>query len=37
MKYVNPDVYMGSKDADETTIMVTTKRRVEDIIQALLD
>lgn len=37
MRFVNTNVYMGSKDADETTIMVTTKRRVENTIQALLD
>ena len=36
MKFTNRNVYMGSKDADETTIMVTTRRRVEDTIKALL-
>lgn len=35
MLFTNGDVYMGSKDADETAIMVTTQRRVEDTIRAL--
>lgn len=35
MKYRNPDVYMGDADADETTIMRTTERRVRATIAAL--
>ena len=35
MKYRNPDVYMGDADADETTIMRTTERRVRATIEAL--
>ncbi|MDY4410614.1 MAG: copper homeostasis protein CutC [Prevotella sp.] len=36
MRFTNRNIYMGSKDADETTIMVTTRRRVEDTIKALI-
>lgn len=37
MEFVNSEVYMGSKDADETCVMVTTQRRVENTIRALTE
>lgn len=36
MQYINPDVYMGQKDADEGTLMYTSAERVKATIDALL-
>ena len=35
MEYTNPNIYMGSPDHDDTTIMLTTERRVRATIAAL--
>ena len=35
MEYINPDVYMGAKDADEATLMYTSEERVRATIGAL--
>lgn len=37
MRYHNPDVYMGTPGLDEDTLMLTTRRRVSQTIQALTD
>ena len=36
MQYINPDVYMGAKDADEGTLMYTSAERVRNTIAQLL-
>ena len=36
MEYINPDVYMGAKDADEGTLMYTSAERVRNTIAQLL-
>ena len=36
MEYINPDVYMGAKDADEGTLMYTAAERVRNTIAQLL-
>ena len=35
MEYTNPDVYMGAKDADESTLMYTSAERVRNTIAQL--
>ncbi len=35
MQYINPDVYMGAKDADEGTLMYTSAERVRNTIKEL--
>jgi copper homeostasis protein len=35
MVFTNPSVYMGAKDVDESSILLTTERRVRDTILAL--
>ena len=35
MQYINPDVYMGAKDADEGTLMYTSAERVRDTMAQL--
>ena len=35
MQYINPDVYMGAKDADEGTLMYTSAERVSNTIAQL--
>ncbi len=37
MEYINPDVYMGAKDADEGTLMYTSAERVRATIEAVKD
>ncbi len=37
MKYFNPNVYMGTKDAEEVNIMLTTERRVRNTIAKLTE
>lgn len=35
MTFSNPDVYMGARDADEDTILVTSPERVRNTIMQL--
>lgn len=37
MEYINPQVYMGSKDADEASIDITSTERVRQTIKACLE
>lgn len=37
MEYINNDVYMGAKDADEATLMYTSEERVRNTIAQLYD
>lgn len=37
MRHINNDVFMGNEDVDETTIMVTSAKRVADTIKACLN
>ena len=36
MQYINPDVYMGAKDADEGTLMYTSAERVRNTIAQIV-
>lgn len=36
MKYFNPSVYMGTKEAEEANVMLTTRQRVKNTINQLL-